>query len=73
MEIVVEKAGPRRALLETCTPSYYNYEGNPERERFAILSDLSGEGPLPYFERLRKARADPDLGGLVVTPGKAAS
>ena len=53
VDLVVEKAAPRQELMKTCTPGYYNYEGNPEKQRFAALSDLCGEGPLPYFERLR--------------------
>jgi cyclohexanone monooxygenase len=67
VELVVAKAAPRQLMLKTCPPSYYNYELNPERERFAALSDLCGEGPLTYFGRLRKFRDEGRLEGLVVT------
>jgi cyclohexanone monooxygenase len=67
VDIVVAKAAPRQIMLKTCTPSYYNYELNPERERFAALSDLCGEGPLTYFRRLRQFREDGKLEGLLVT------
>lgn len=67
VDLVVEKAAPRQELMKTCTPGYYNYEGNPERARFAALSDLCGEGPLPYFERLRSRRETDRPEGLVFT------
>ena len=65
VEIVVEKAEARQELMKTCTPGYYNYEGDPEKARFAALSDLSGEGPLPYFKRLRSRRETSRPDGLV--------
>ena len=65
VEIVVAKAAPRQELMRTCTPGYYNYEGDPEKARFAALSDLCGEGPLPYFERLRSRRETSRPDGLV--------
>jgi cyclohexanone monooxygenase len=67
VDIVVAKAAPRQLMLKTCTPSYYNYELNPELQRFAALSDLCGEGPLTYFRRLRKFREDGRLEGLLVS------
>ena len=73
VDLVVAKAAPRQLMLKTCPPSYYNYELNPERERFAALSDLCGEGPLTYFGRLRKFRDEGRLEGLVVTRAARAS
>jgi cyclohexanone monooxygenase len=67
VELVVEKAAPRQELMKTCTPGYYNYEGNPDKARFAALSDLCGEGPLPYFERLRRRCETSRPEGLVFT------
>jgi cyclohexanone monooxygenase len=67
VDLVVAKAAPRLQMLKTCTPSYFNYEGDPDRERFAVLSDLCGEGPQLYFSRLRKLRESGDLEGLIVS------
>jgi cyclohexanone monooxygenase len=64
VEEVVAKAGPRQAMLQTCTPSYYNYDGSPERARFSLLNELYGDGPLPYFRMLRQMREAGDLQGL---------
>jgi cyclohexanone monooxygenase len=61
---VVAKAGPRQTMLQACTPSYYNYDGSPERARFSLLNELYGDGPLPYFRMLRQMRQAADLKGL---------
>jgi cyclohexanone monooxygenase len=71
---VIEKAQPRRQFLATCTPGQYNHEGDPARERFALLNELYGGGPIAYFEILKAKRASGELEGLELgfeTPAKA--
>ncbi len=62
---VIAKAGPRRAFLAACTPSYYNYDG-AHRERFALLNELYGDGPLPYFAMLRQLQSKGAMEGLAL-------
>lgn len=61
---IVAKAGPRQAMLASCTPSYYNYEGNPQRKLFSVLNELHGDGPLPYFKMLRALQEGGEMRGL---------
>ena len=46
-----------------CTPSYYNYEGT-KQQRFSLLNELHGDGPMPYFERLRDLQQSNATTGL---------
>ena len=61
---VIEMAAPRQQFLATCTPGHYNYEGNPARQRFALLNELYGGGAVAYFELLRILCAERDVDGL---------
>ena len=61
---VIEKAAPRRQFLATCTPGQYNHEADPARERFALLNELYGGGPIAYFNILRALREGGELKGL---------
>ena len=61
---VVEKAAPRRAFLATCTPGQYNHEGDPNKERFAVLNELYGGGPIAYFKILHALQTHAELQGL---------
>jgi hypothetical protein len=49
-------------MLTNCTPSYYNYEGT-KQQRFSLLNELHGDGPMPYFQRLRELREAGELRG----------
>ena len=60
---VIDKAAPRQAFLETCTPGHYNYEGQPGRKRFALLNELYGGGAVAYFAMLRQLRANAQVDG----------
>ena len=64
---VIEKAAPRRAFLATCTPGQYNHEGDPSKERFAVLNELYGDGPIAYFQILRALQRHDELQGLRLT------
>lgn len=62
---VITKSAPRQAFLATCTPGHHNYEGNPARQRFALLNELYGGGAMAYFEMLRDFRARRDVAGQI--------
>jgi cyclohexanone monooxygenase len=64
---VIDKAAPRRAFLATCTPGQYNHEGDAGKERFALLNELYGGGPIAYFEILRTLQQHGELKGLRVS------
>ncbi len=49
-----------------CTPGYYNGEG-ASGSRGGFFSDMYGEGPLKFFQKLEAWRADGALDGLALT------
>ena len=59
---IMELSGARRAFLESCTPSYFNYEGQ-ERADLELNMPFGG-GPLEYLELLAKARESGFAEGL---------
>ena len=61
---IIDKAAPRRAFLATCTPGQYNHEGDAGKERFAVLNELYGGGPIAYFKILRALQTHGELKGL---------
>ncbi|MFM8356890.1 MAG: flavin-containing monooxygenase [Gammaproteobacteria bacterium] len=46
----------------SCTPGYYNNEGQPNRR--SIQNGSYGKGPNPYFRRIREWREDGTMAGL---------
>lgn len=60
-----EQAINNRAFLETCTPGYYNNEGQPTEEGF--LNGSYGAGPIAFIKVLERWRAAGDLAGLELT------
>ncbi len=46
-----------------CTPGYYNSEGAPGN-RAGFLTDMYGAGPIVFFDKLAKWRAEGTLDGL---------
>jgi cyclohexanone monooxygenase len=46
----------------SCTPGYYNNEGQPSRR--SIQNGSYGKGPNPYFRRIREWREDGTMAGL---------
>ena len=70
---VVEKAAPRQQFLETCTPGQYNFEGNAQGARYAVLNELYGGGAIAYFEILRERRREGTLETLAVEFPEAAA
>ncbi len=59
------KALQNRDFLESCTPGYYNNEGQPG-ERGGIASEQYGGGPIEFYELVRSWRESGNLGGLHV-------
>ncbi len=62
VETIVSGSGPRRAFLESCTPGYYNYEG--QRKASLELTEPFGGGAIPYIKIIEDWRADGGLQGL---------
>jgi cyclohexanone monooxygenase len=69
VEEIVASGASRRAFLESCTPSLFNYEGR--RPRFAELNGIYGGGPVAYIALLQAWRAGGDLRGMRTTPDTA--
>jgi cyclohexanone monooxygenase len=66
VEEIIAAGASRRAFLETCTPSVFNYEGR--RPRFAELNGIYGGGPVAYIGALEAWRADGELRGMQTVP-----
>ena len=52
-------------FYEECTPGYYNSEG-ASGNRAGFFSDMYGAGPLKFFEKLARWRAEGGLEGLTL-------
>ncbi|WP_217705653.1 flavin-containing monooxygenase [Peristeroidobacter soli] len=63
---IADGAAARQAFLETCTPGYYNYEG--QRPRHVALNDFYAPGPMAYIRVLDNWRQKADLAGLELSP-----
>ena len=68
---IITGSGPRRAFLESCTPGYYNYEG--QRKESLALQEVFGEGPMAYLRRLDEWRDNGKLEGLEFSSAKVAA
>ena len=64
VDAVVANAPARRVFLDSCTPSYYNYEG--KRERAFEQNEPYPGGPVKYYDYLRKWAEDGEMAGLEV-------
>ncbi len=61
-QTIVATSGERLKFLETCTPGYYNGEGNVSPQ---VAQSLPyGAGPVAFIELLRQWRAGGDFAGL---------
>lgn len=67
VDAVLSLTEQRRMWLQSCTPSYFNYEG--KRGRAVELNDIYAGGPMTYIKFLEDWRASGDLGGMNVTYG----
>ena len=63
---ILEQAQFNLAFLESCTPGYYNNEGQPSER--AIPNGFYGGGSVAFFKVLADWRAKGDLQGLELTP-----
>lgn len=59
---VIDKARFSMPFLESCTPGYYNNEGQPEQR--AAQNSSYGGGSIEYFQILSDWRSDGSLPGL---------
>jgi cation diffusion facilitator CzcD-associated flavoprotein CzcO len=62
---IIAQRGPRRAFLESCTPSYYNQEGKDTPA--TALNDIYGPGSIVFFKVLADWRDQDTLHGMEVT------
>ena len=62
LEVLRTSARDLREFQQSCTPGYYNLEGQPERGGFVLGG--YGKGPMPFFALLADWRADGELKGL---------
>ena len=62
---VITLGGPRRAFIETCTPGYYNFEGNAGS--ISPLNEFWCGNPLEYNRRLAEWRDAGNLEDLETT------
>jgi len=58
-----DKARDLRAFQESCTPGYYNNEGQPQAGA-GLIGASYGDGPMAFFARMREWREAGDLAGL---------
>ena len=59
---IVTKAAGRRAFMESCTPSYFNYEG--KRPKANQLNEIFVEGGITYVNLLEEWCAEGSMKGL---------
>lgn len=64
VQAVVDKARISLPFLESCTPGYYNNEGQPEQR--AAQNSTYGGGSIEYFQILADWRAENSLPGLAL-------
>ncbi len=62
VDTIVKMSGPRRAFLESCTPTYFNYEG--KRRRGLELNEPYGGGAPAYLKILEDWRAEGSMAGI---------
>jgi len=67
VEEIISLSRYNEEFLSSCTPGYYNNEGQPNRR--SIQNGSYGKGPNPYFARTRAWREAGDLAGLARTQG----
>jgi cyclohexanone monooxygenase len=66
VETIVDRARNTLDFLESCTPGYYNNEGQPSKR--AAQNTSYGGGPIEYFRILADWRADGSFPGLDLLP-----
>ena len=62
VDTILRMSGPRRAFLESCTPTYFNYEGR--RRRGVELNEPYGGGAPAYLKILEDWRAEGSMAGI---------
>ena len=62
VEEIISVSRYNEAFQASCTPGYYNNEGQPSRR--SIQNGSYGKGPNPYFRRIKAWREEGTLPGL---------
>ena len=65
VQTVIDKSRISLPFLESCTPGYYNNEGQPERR--AAQNSTYGGGSIEYFQILADWRSASSMPGLQLT------
>jgi cyclohexanone monooxygenase len=63
VETIRQMAMFNQSFLESCTPGYYNNEGNPEVAR-SLLGSQYGGGPEAFFQILKDWREEGSMAGV---------
>jgi hypothetical protein len=67
VEEIISLARYNEEFLASCTPGYYNNEGQPSRR--SMQNGSYGKGPNPYFRRIAAWREEGSMAGLELTAG----
>lgn len=62
VDTIIRKARQSQAFQESCTPGYYNNEGNPSGR--AQQNTSYGSGPIAFFALLDRWRSEGEFAGL---------
>jgi cyclohexanone monooxygenase len=66
VQTILSLAVNAQKFLESCTPGYYNNEGNPASR--SLKNAPYGAGPVAFVKVLEDWRAEGSLAGLELTP-----
>ena len=69
VQTIIEKARISASFQESCTPGYYNNEGQPSKRSQQNVS--YGGGAISFFKLLDRWREAGDFDGLTLTPAHA--
>jgi len=67
LQTLDEKARDMRSFQQSCTPGYYNNEGQPLAGA-GLIGASYGDGPMAFFARMREWREAGALAGLELRP-----
>lgn len=66
VQTIIDGQRRNQEFLASCTPGYYNNEGQPEAR--GVQNSPYGQGPVPYFRMLAKWREEDRFRGLQLSP-----
>jgi cyclohexanone monooxygenase len=65
VDMILAAAPARLAFIESCTPSYGNFEG--QRDKAVMLNGVYSGGPTVYLKFLEDWRAEGSMQGMQIT------